>query len=668
VIRLQVLGTVELRRADGADLPAVTAQPKRLALLVYLAAAWPRGFHRRDTLVATFWPEAPEQRARGALGQALYFLRRSLGSEVIVGRGNDEVGVSAERLWCDAVAVQEALDDDRARDALDLYRGDLLPGFHLPDARGFEEWLDGERSRLRRGVLDAAGLSAAQLEASDPAAAADMLRCALRAAPEDEAVLRRLMRLLDAGGDRAGALTAFDEFTRRLAVEFDVAPAPETLSLRAAISGRVLAVPAARPDSASTAERPKVGHAAPAPVAAPDTAGTSTLPPHAASAPAVDARRRRRSAGLAAAAAACLLLLFAVAILRGPGPSEFEAGLVVHDPEDSRALCRPRSPDARAESGSPEAYAECMMGRHFLSKLSADDVAAARVHFERAVNLDPMLADAWAGLSQAFIMLTNMMVLPAGDAYSRAQAAAERALSLDASLAEAHASLAMALAMYRWDSDSAEHHFRRAVVLDSSSAPIRRMYAAHLRNLGRVTEALRHIQRARELDPLFAFVHVEEGLTLFASGQYEAALDKYQSYLLVNPDHIHVYVFIAMAQTALGHYEAALNALDRTDPAQHRPDAQAYRGVVLAYMGKRDEARRMLLKLEELARARRPVSPFHAAVIHIALGEHDRGLELLEQAAEQPTWELRLLNMMPTFDPLRSDARFHALLRRVGLS
>ena len=673
MIRLRALGTVELLGDDGAHVPSVTAQPKRLALLVYLAAAWPRGFHRRDTLVGMFWPESSEERARGALGQALYFLRRSLGSDVILRRGNDEVAVAENRLWCDAAALREALHGGSPREALDLYRGDLLPGFHLPDARGFEEWLDGERSRLRRAVLDAANTHAAQIEASDPHLAADLLRRALRAGPDDEAVLRRLMTLLDAGGDRAAALAAFDEFARRVEVDYGVGPSPETLALRDAITARTLPLMVV-PATAGRPEAPtRDAHPAPAPTreleAAPPAADAQQPPTHDARRPVGDAPLRRRRVRMAATAAGfALVAVVLAAVAVGPDDGPPGERMTADGGAPARATCMPSGGEGSLAVPSPEAHAECLMGRHFLSKLTPDDFRTARAHFERAIDLDPTLADAWSGLSQAFIMLTTVMALPAPDAYPRAQAAADRALALEPDLAEGHATLAMSLAMYRWESDSAEHHFRRSVELDPGSAAIRRMYAAHLRNLGRFEEALTHIRVARELDPFFSFVHVEEGLTLFVSGHHADALAAYERYLRVNPDHIHVYVFVAMAHAALEQYEEALEALDTTDPAQLQPDAQAFRGVVLARMGDHDGARRMLRKLEDLARARTPVSPFHTASIHAALGEHDRALELLEQAVERPTWHLRLLKVIPTFEPLRDDPRFHALLESVGLS
>jgi DNA-binding SARP family transcriptional activator/TolB-like protein len=322
MIRLSVLGTVELRRADGTEVGSVTAQPKRLALLAYLAAARPRGFHRRDTLVGLFWPESTDERARSALGQALYFLRRSLGPDVIVGRGADEVGIAADRLWCDAAAIHDALDAGQVEEALELYRGDLLPGLHVPGARGFEEWLDRERSLLRRAVLDAASTRARELESAEPDAAANMLRRALDAAPEDEALLRRLMTLLDAHGDRAGALAVFDEFARRLASEFEIEPSPETLALRASITARTAPLD---PESAQrmappATPRPTARQLAPVPPSS-DVAAA----PAAADAPAHEARSAHPRPGLTgrvtwSRAATVIVLIVAAAATAGLWP------------------------------------------------------------------------------------------------------------------------------------------------------------------------------------------------------------------------------------------------------------------------------------------------------------------------------------------------------------
>ncbi|MFO7587494.1 MAG: BTAD domain-containing putative transcriptional regulator [Gemmatimonadota bacterium] len=227
MIRLYGLGAVRLRAADG-ELTRVLAQPKRLALLAYLALP-PGGFHRRDTLVALLWPDADDARARAALRNSLYFLRRHLGDDVVVTRGDGEVGLDPARFWFDAAALEAALESGLHEQALELYGGDLLSGFFVSDAPGFEEWLEGRRAWLRRATARAAAAVAdASATAGDLSMAVEGARRACVLDPFDEASVRRLIALLDARGDRAGALETYGRFRELLAREFATAPSPET--------------------------------------------------------------------------------------------------------------------------------------------------------------------------------------------------------------------------------------------------------------------------------------------------------------------------------------------------------------------------------------------------------------------------------------------------------
>ena len=228
-LRLQTLGSLDLTTSEGTRLLSVLAQPKRVALLVYLALGARRGFKRRDTLLGVFWPDVEEERARHALRQALYVLRRALGANVVVSRGDEELGVDRDRVWCDAAAFEEAVDAGSPVDALELYEGDLLPGFYLDDAPEFERWLENERRRLRRKAADSAWAEANQREeARDLPEAARWARRAQELTPLDETSLCRLVGLLDRLGDRAGAIKAYEQFARVLESAYEAEPAPET--------------------------------------------------------------------------------------------------------------------------------------------------------------------------------------------------------------------------------------------------------------------------------------------------------------------------------------------------------------------------------------------------------------------------------------------------------
>jgi len=242
-IRLRMLGAVDLCDHEGRPLEAILAQPRRLGLLAYLAMASRNGFVRRDQAVALFWPEHDAEHARAALTRAIYYLRQSLGEGVLVSRGSDEIHLAADMLWCDAVALDAAIDEGRPDAALALYRGELLEGFFASNAPGFERWVDGERRRLGDTVCRAAWSIAEDVERSgDYTLAARWCRWAVDRFPLDEAGVQRLMTALDHAGDRAGAVLAYEQFAERVAGELELSPSPETSALLDRIRHRASSV------------------------------------------------------------------------------------------------------------------------------------------------------------------------------------------------------------------------------------------------------------------------------------------------------------------------------------------------------------------------------------------------------------------------------------------
>jgi DNA-binding SARP family transcriptional activator/TolB-like protein len=239
VIELRTLRRLDLRGPDRRDLTSLLAQPKRLALLAYLSIASPRGFHRRDSLLALFWPESDQEHARTSLRKALHVLRQTVGERTILSRGDEEIAIDREALWCDAECFDEALDRGAAEQALALYGGDLLTGLHVSMSSGFERWLEEERGRLRNRAHQAARTLARRAQAEgNSAGAAERLRQALTLQPDDESSVRDLIQLLDHIGERAAALREYDRFAERLALELEVDPAPETRACVAAIRAR----------------------------------------------------------------------------------------------------------------------------------------------------------------------------------------------------------------------------------------------------------------------------------------------------------------------------------------------------------------------------------------------------------------------------------------------
>ena len=233
MITFHVLGTPDLRTPDGRHLASPVAGAKRLSLLAYLVLGARRGFTRRDTLLGLLWPELDQRSARNSLSNMLHQVRRALGSDVIVTRGRDDVGLAEGAVSCDARSFEQALNEGRLAEALELYRGDLLEGVFVSGASPeFDNWLDVERARLRGRAADAAR---ALYEGADVAGNGDdairWARWAYALDPYDERAARRVITLLDAKGDRAAALRMCEELTARLAREFEAEPSAETRAL-----------------------------------------------------------------------------------------------------------------------------------------------------------------------------------------------------------------------------------------------------------------------------------------------------------------------------------------------------------------------------------------------------------------------------------------------------
>jgi len=229
VIEFRILGPLELKGSEGEDILSVLSQPKRVCVLAYLALTTFGGYTRRDILVGLFWPELDQERARGALRKTLYFLRKSLGEEVLSTRGEDEIALNWNSIHCDAIDFREMLKKGDLEVALEIYRGELLGGVFTSDCPEFEKWLDEERETLRELAGSTAWeLGRRYLRTGRVTDGERMGQRALRLAPTDENEVRSFIRALNDAGDRAAALNFYEKFARILSEMLEVRPSPET--------------------------------------------------------------------------------------------------------------------------------------------------------------------------------------------------------------------------------------------------------------------------------------------------------------------------------------------------------------------------------------------------------------------------------------------------------
>lgn len=226
-IRLSTLGRVECTANEG-ELHALTAQPRRIALLIYLALADPRGFHSRDQLLTLFWPDHDEQRGRNALSQALHFIRRSVAAEAVVNGADDQLRVDSTLVWCDVTAFEDALAAGRTADALALYRGPFLEGFHVSAAAAeLDHWIDGVRDRCSRLYARALQTMAQDSEAArDFTSAVAWYRKLASHDPLSSRAALGLMQALAAAGEPESALRHARVYETLSREELGAPPAP----------------------------------------------------------------------------------------------------------------------------------------------------------------------------------------------------------------------------------------------------------------------------------------------------------------------------------------------------------------------------------------------------------------------------------------------------------
>lgn len=229
---LLLLGGIELRGAPPEAARELLAQPKVTAFLAYLTLAPDRLYQRRDLLAALLWPELDQSHARTQLRRAVHQVRSALGPETVVARGDEEVAIPATRLETDVERFVEAADAGELIPALDLYRGELMPGFHVARCAELGMWLDECRRAMHERAAAAAWALAVRLETDEEfTEAGRWARRAVHYTGADERVLRRAMRMLDRLGDRTGALQLCDEFSHRVRQTLNVELSPETQTL-----------------------------------------------------------------------------------------------------------------------------------------------------------------------------------------------------------------------------------------------------------------------------------------------------------------------------------------------------------------------------------------------------------------------------------------------------
>ena len=325
-------------------------------------------------------------------------------------------------------------------------------------------------------------------------------------------------------------------------------------------------------------------------------------------------------------------------------------------PEEQKRLSTPRAVNPAAH----EAYLKGL----YLDSGSDADQLKAKDYFQRAIQIDPNYAPAYAGLAQYY---WSGLELHPRDSMPLARRNALKALKLDPDLAKAHLELAAIRFYTDWDWAGAEDEFHRALKLNSGDAEGHRLYSFFLAALGRREDALEQIRRAQDLDPLSTSTQVTAGFVFYYVRQYDNAIEQCRGVFELDPASAGAYDCLGASYLAKGMYEEAIAAAQRAstlsgdDPARLVGLARAY-----ALADRKADALAVLAQLRAQAKSRY-VPPYFFAVIYAALGQKDQAFKWLDEAFLEHDYYLAWLKVDPAMDSLRSDPRFQRIIRDVNL-
>jgi TolB-like protein/Tfp pilus assembly protein PilF len=313
-----------------------------------------------------------------------------------------------------------------------------------------------------------------------------------------------------------------------------------------------------------------------------------------------------------------------------------------------------------------EAYQLYLKGRYFWNKRTGADFKRAIDYFNQAIDKDPNYALAYAGLADAYVLLSGYGAASPKDSLPQAKAAAKKALELDNTLGEAHASLAQTLFAFDFEFAEANREFRRAIQLNPNYATARQWYSqSGLAPLGQFDDAIAEIKRALELDPLSVIINADVGNVLCTARRYDEAIAQLRKTLEMDPGFYYAHWNLGQALELKGLTGDATAEYQKARELNDDPLPGAMLARLYAKIGRKDEALRILEQLRESSK-QRYVSPYNFAIIQLGLGQKDEAIHFLEQTyQDRDGYNIAFIKVDPFLDPLRGDPRFEALVAKI---
>jgi serine/threonine-protein kinase len=326
------------------------------------------------------------------------------------------------------------------------------------------------------------------------------------------------------------------------------------------------------------------------------------------------------------------------------------------------------SPRPRRRAPDMAWYSLCLQGRYHANKRTQEGMLKSVARFGEAILADEACAEAYAGLADAYSLLTEYGFLSPSEGVPKARAAAERALKLDPQSAEANVSLAFVRSLFEWKWAEAEPLYRAAVAANPGYSRARHWYGMDfLALLGRLDEAEEQMRIAVDVDPLSMIIREGAGYVPMLRGDYEQAVAAYLDLIDLDPSFYKAYGSLGRVLSLMGRYEEAITAFERARSlAGPVPSLLGALGGTLALAGRTAEACALLAELREIENDHW-VPSVSFAILHLGLHDHATALSFLERAADRGEMAVTALKVHPLYHPLRSEPRFERLLDRINL-
>ncbi|MEN8376923.1 MAG: BTAD domain-containing putative transcriptional regulator [Gemmatimonadota bacterium] len=709
---LTTLGRPAVAGVTDARAAALLARPKRLALVAYLALEGPKS---REAVASLFWPGSRRERGRGALRNAVHFLRRHLGPTALRGQ-SDMLLLDAGSVRCDVVTFRTRIAERRFEDAAELYRGTFLHGLRIVGAPELVSWIEEWRTELAREASAAHWALADRGEALENwISAADSARRAVALSGNEETGVRRLMRLLDRAGDRVAALREYETFAGRWEREMDLTPSPATRRLADSLrkgaggAGRARALHAPGPRRVS-----RYGRVAVLPLTLPLSNPTHLYLAAGLAQELVESLSRLRTVqvigrvsagrygdgdpGVVRRAARELdvdavvdgsltasegRLAVVIRLLDSAtettvwadvhecaisGTLELRSRLVesLLDALDADLPRGEREEISRGPTSDASAFDAYLRGRWCMTHRSQAALEKAVGHFEKALSIDGQFALALAGIAQANLLLYPAAGRRGHEIKVRAQEYARAALAVDPELGEVRAVLGMVKGHFEHDFEGGVNELRRATELSPGHATAHHWYGAFLTFLcGRFEEGERSLELASQLDPFSPIVRNDIGLAALRRGDVGEAIEKLRGAVRLEPSFWRSHFDLGIACFVAGDREAGARHLQRAWALGAFGAKDLEKAGPASERGWREVLER---KLAELATTslHRGTRGFEAALVCMLLGRHQEAIDWLTLVDEEGSVAL-IGQYYPPFSPLEGNPAFDDLLRAVGL-